>query len=220
MRQSSISLISKGATLEGVIASPQGVAGSLPGVIVCHPHPLFGGNMDNNLILTICQALAGQGYVTLRFNFRGIGNSEGSFTNGEKEHEDVRAALDLLRQWPGVNRRRLGLAGYSFGASMVLAGLHTYKAAKAFVLISPPLAALERPKVVKDTRPKLFIIGDKDRLVPHSSLKEKIDSLGRTEQRSMDSRATTVLVAGADHSWRGHEAEAARQAAQFFGSKM
>jgi alpha/beta superfamily hydrolase len=163
--------------------------------------------MDNGLVVALCQALVQDGFVTFRFNFRGVGQSEGESTKGEKEHEDVGAALDFLRKWPDATRDRLGLVGYSFGASMVLTGLPRYKAAKALALISPPLTSLDSPGLRKDNRPMIFIGGDKDRLVPFSSLKDRLDSI-RPE-------AELQMVPGADHSWRGHEGEAAQQATGF-----
>ena len=99
------------------------------------------------------------------------------------------------------------MVGYSFGASMVLTGLSRYRAAKGFVLISPPLNALESPLVARDKKPKLLIVGDRDRLTPYASLKEMVDSLPSSVGLSM--------VPGADHSWRGHEAEAAQQTTRF-----
>ena len=212
MRQSAIAFKSKGVTLEGVIATPQGLSGPLPGVVVCHPHPMFGGDMNNSLVLAVCRSLVEDGFVTFRFNVRGVGNSEGTFTKGEKEHEDVRAALELMKRWPGVNRRALGLVGYSFGASVVLTGLSKNKIGRAFVAVSPPLAAMEHPGVAKDERPKLFIVGDRDRLVPHSSLRGKVDSL----DGSVDFR----MVPGADHSWRGYEEEVARETGRFFADTL
>ena len=208
MRQSAIGFKSKGSMLEGVLAGPHGDVGSLPGVVVCHPHPLFGGNMNNALVLGLCQSLVREGFMTLRFNFRGVGNSEGEFTKGEKEHEDVKAALDLLRGWPGVNRRRVGLAGYSFGAAMVLAGMSSCKGAGAFMLVSPPPSAFDAPKLGKDGRPKLLITGDRDRLSPYDSIVDEARKLGGDVQ--------TAVVPGADHSWRGREAEAGDLAARFF----
>ena len=207
MRQTAVAFKSKGLTLEGVIAFPQGLAGPFPGAVVCHPHPLFGGNMDNGLVQEVCSALVREGFGTFRFNFRGVGNSEGSFTKGEKEPEDVNAALSLIRSWPDIDKRRFGLVGYSFGASMVLNGISRYKAAKALALISPPLTSLDHPKIENDKRPKLFIVGDRDRLVPHSDLKAKVDSLANP--------ADLNIVPGADHSWRNYEAEAARRTARF-----
>ena len=94
---------------------PDEVPGPLPGVVVCHPHPLGGGNMNNNLVASVYLALIESGFVALRFNFRGVGNSEGSHAQGEKEPEDAEAALDLLKGRADVDADRLGMAGYSFG---------------------------------------------------------------------------------------------------------
>jgi alpha/beta superfamily hydrolase len=212
MRQSAVAFKSKGLMLEGVLASPHGVVGSLPGVVVCHPHPLFGGNMDNALVLGLCQSLVREGFVTFRFNFRGVGKSEGEFTKGEKEHEDVKAALGLMRDWPGVNRRKVGLAGYSFGAAMVLTGLSRYKGAGALALVSPPPSAFDGRKLGRDGRPKLLVTGDRDRLAPYDSIADRARVLGGNVQLS--------LVPGADHSWRGHEAEAGDLAAKFFAGAL
>lgn len=190
------------------MASPQGLSGTIPGVVVCHPHPLFGGDMDNSLVVSVCRALVEEGFATLRFNFRGVGNSGGHFTKGDMEREDVRVALEFLTQWPGVNKGRLGMAGYSFGALTVISGISDYRASRAFVLISPPLSALQNSGVAMDKRPKLLLVGDRDRLVPYSSLKEASDSLSTA--------LTLEVVQGADHSWRGYEDEAARRTAGFF----
>lgn len=212
MRESGIDFKSKSLTLEGVIASPNGLSGALPGVVVCHPHPLFGGDMNNDLVLAVCKSLVQEGFVTLRFNFRGVGTSDGAFSKGDKEREDVAAALNMLRAWPAVDNARLALVGYSFGAAMILKGIRSYKAARAFALISPPLAALDVPGTSQDSRPNLFMVGDRDRLVPSTALKEKLDSL----QRSVDLK----VVVGADQSWRGHEAEAANETAKFLVSHL
>ena len=210
MGQSAIVFKSKGVTLDGVVASPDGTVGPFPGVVVCHPHPAFGGDMDNGLVMAVCRALVDEGFVTCRFNFRGVGGSGASFTNGEEEHKDVRAALELLKVWPGVDGGRLGLAGYSFGASMVATGLSGYKRARGFVMISPPPNCLNSPEMETDKRPKLVIVGDRDRLAPYHSLKEKLDSL----------TVPVVLstVPGADHSWRGYEGDAALAATRFLAS--
>ena len=208
MRQTSVAFKSKSLILEGVIAFPGGLTGPFPGVVVCHPHPLFGGNMDNGLVQEVCRTLVQEGFGTLRFNFRGVGNSEGTFTKGEREPEDVSAALSLLRNWSDTDKRRFGLVGYSFGAAMILSSISKYKAAKALAFISPPITSLDHTKIKSDKRPKFFIVGDRDRLVPYSALKDKVDSLTNL--------AALKIVPGADHSWRNHEAEAAYQTARFF----
>ena len=111
MRQSAVSFKVQGLSFEGVVAQQEEHNGSMPGVVICHPHPLYGGNMDNNVVLSLSFALAQEGFVTLRFNFRGVGNSEGEHTKGELEKQEALGALELLKAWPGVDSRRIGLAG-------------------------------------------------------------------------------------------------------------
>ena len=92
MRQSAIDFKSKKLTLEGIISSPEDGGASLPAIVVCHHHPALGGNMNSPLVAAVCRAASEMGFVTLRFNFRGVGNSDGEFSNGKREHDDVRAA--------------------------------------------------------------------------------------------------------------------------------
>ena len=223
MRQTAVALNSKGALLEGAVAAPESEEAPSAGVVICHPHPLFGGNMDNPLVLALQKAVVDRGLLSLRFNFRGVGNSEGPSTGGNREPEDVAAALALLRHWKGSagsprGRGRskgppaLGVVGYSFGAAMAVAAIGRLKPARAFVLISPPVNVLDNPVLLRDKRPKLFLTGDRDRLVPGDSLRERVDPL--PEPREL------ILVSGADHSWRGYEAVAAQHAAQFLARAL
>ena len=78
------------------------------------------------MVLAVSYALVEQGFTTLRFNFRGVGNSQGEHSKGELEHQEAIAALEFLKAWPGVNSERLGLAGYSFGNGVIL-GVPNYK---------------------------------------------------------------------------------------------
>ena len=212
MRQSAVSFKNKSIALEGVVSTPDDLSKPYPGVVVCHPHPLFGGDMNNLVVMIICSALVEKGFATLRFNFRGVGNSQGSRTKGEKEPEDVRSALDFLSHWPGVDRRRLGLAGYSFGASTVLSGLDGYNGVRAFAFISPPLRTMKSSRVPKEKRAMLVIVGDRDKLVQASLLREATDTLPLP--------AEFHLVPEADHSWRGHEVEVGHEVAQFFARRL
>ena len=119
MRQSAVSFEADGLTFEGVVAQSDDGAGPWPGVVICHPHPLHGGNMENNVVLALALGLAQEGFVTLRFNFRGVGGSQGEHTEGEKESQEVLAALELIKAWPDTNGKT-GLIGYSFGTSVIL----------------------------------------------------------------------------------------------------
>ena len=85
------------------------------GVVICHPHPLFGGSMYNNVVEAVEEGFVLSGFSTLRFNFRGVGDSEGAYDEGNGEVNDVIAACKFMRDLPGAGGR-LVLAGYSFGA--------------------------------------------------------------------------------------------------------
>lgn len=102
---------------EGVLHEPPG-GGPWPGVIVCHAHPYYGGSMDLPVCIAVANACAARGFIALRFNFRGVGESTGESTAGEGEVEDVLAALEFLWLHPLVQSKCAGVsvAGYSFGA--------------------------------------------------------------------------------------------------------
>jgi alpha/beta superfamily hydrolase len=208
MRQSAVMFKVKGLSFEGIVATPEDAASSLPGVVICHPHPLFGGNMDNNVVLAVAFALVEQGFATLRFNFRGVGNSQGQHSKGELEHQEALGALDMLKAWPGVNGRRLGLAGYSFGSAVVLGNATLHKGVGAIALISPSMRALESSPLKASKQPKLVITGDRDKLVQSPELQPLLESFAHPP--------TCQIVAGADHYWSGQEEQLSRQVTQFF----
>ncbi len=157
--------------------------------------------MHNSLVTALARALDSAGMASLRFNFRGVGDSEGKFSNGEHEALDAAAGLDIFRQWPGIDGARLALVGYSFGAQVILKKLSMYKAAKALVLISPPLPSFAGSSVGKDPRPRLFLVGERDRLVGASQLQERL--------AAFQTPARMETVRQGDHSWTGLEDTAA-----------
>ncbi|MFC1592554.1 alpha/beta hydrolase [Candidatus Omnitrophota bacterium] len=184
-------------SLEGVWHFPK-VVNSLPVVIVCHPHPLYGGNMSNNVVMSICQALSQQSIATFRFNFRGVGNSGGTFGQGIAEQEDVKAALAHVLSTPDIDHTRIGLAGYSFGASIALrVGLQDGQV-NLLALVSPPLLDSDWEQLKSYTKPNMLIVGDADSAIP----------LERFQQY--------MVVPGADHFWWGYEGELAQKVAKFF----
>ena len=212
MRQSAVSFKAKGLNFEGVVAQPEGNSGPMPAVVVCHPHPLFGGNMDNNVVLILASSLVDKGFVTLRFNFRGVGNSEGQHSKGELEAQEVLGALELMKAWPGIDGRKVGLAGYSFGASVILAGGSLYKKTRALALVSPSLRALENTPLKKQNRPTMVITGDRDKLVQSDQLQSCLDTFSHPP--------ACHIVAGADHFWQGYEDELAPPVDRFFAEQL
>ena len=208
MRQSAVSFKTEGLTFEGVVAQSEVLGESMPGVVICHPHPLFGGNMDNNVVLSLAYGLAESGFVTLRFNFRGVGNSEGEHTKGELEPQEALGALELLKAWPGVDSQRIGLAGYSFGSGVVLGNPELHKKANAFALISPSVRALEGTELKNNNEATFIIAGDQDKSVQSGEFIPALDAFGHPPQRH--------IVEGADHYWFGYEDQMAPRVVEFF----
>jgi alpha/beta superfamily hydrolase len=193
-------------TLEGILHAAASVEGPpSAGAVVCHPHPLFGGDMHSAVVVAVCDALAAHGIAALRFNFRGVGGSDGSHGGGGEERDDVRAALDFLASQPGVDLRRLCLAGYSFGAVVALST--PYPSLATLATISPPLAAQEDHDIELRC-PTLLIFGERDPVAPAGSL-ERVGI-------DLPTGSRVVVVPGADHFWWGHEGEIAGEVVAFF----
>ena len=212
MRQTAIAFRSKRLTLEGVLTLPEELPQPHPAVVMCHSHPMLGGNMDNPVVTSVCRAMSEAGFASLRFNFRGVEGSEGEFNNGDAAHEDIKSALNMMRKWPGVDGRRIALGGYSFGAGAILRGLRHFRAARSLVLIAPPLSSIGDSRINKDKRPKLFVVGQNDRLVSSVELQRALDGVREPLQFRE--------IAGGDHSLVGYEREIAEQVADFAKQKL
>ena len=193
--------------LEGIWHLPQ-AASPLPAVIVCHPHPLYGGNMSNNVVLAICQVLAQRSIAALRFNFRGVGSSEGGFGEGIAEQEDVRAALALISTTPAIDQKRIGLTGYSFGAGVALPVALQDARVNLLALVSPALLDSGWEQLKGYTKPKLLVTGNHDFVIPLSQFEQYIKAIPEPKH--------CQVISGADHFWQGYEEEVSQEVARFF----
>ena len=193
--------------LEGELYPPQG-NGPFPGVVVCHPHPLYGGNMLNNVFVAICEALPRSSIAAFCFNFRGVGNSGGAFGGGIAEQEDVKAALAFILSTTDIDTKRIGLVGYSFGASVVLPVALQDEQVRLLAMVSPALSDSGWEQLKRYTNPKLLMVGDADFVIPLERFQQHIRDIADPRQYQ--------VVSGADHSWWGHEEEVAQKVTQFF----
>ncbi len=201
-----LDISSTAAVLEGVAHLPEG--DPLGAVVVCHPHPLYGGDMDNHVVLALCQALADAGLLALRFNFRGTGRSTGSHDQGRAEQEDVLAALSQAASLLGPAGGPLGLAGYSFGAVMAALAAPRAQRVAALALVSPPARALEDTALDAYQGPKLIVAGDADQFAPAQDLQRLALQAGEG--------CELALVPGVDHFWWSGLHPAAARVALFF----
>ncbi len=157
--------------------------------VVCHPHPLFGGTMDNKVVQTLARSFLALGYRTVRFNFRGVGQSAGQWDEGRGEVDDALAVVDQYRA-PG---QPLVLAGFSFGgyvASQAAARLPEGAKAQRLVLVGPASVNFSMANVPQDT---LVIHGEQDDVVP----------LAATFDWARPQSLPVVVVPGVGHFFHG-----------------
>jgi alpha/beta superfamily hydrolase len=197
--------------LEGCWHFPE-PAGLTPAVVVCHPHPLHGGSMSSNVVFDICEALAQRQVAALRFNFRGVRGSGGTYGDGIAEQEDVRSALAVVSAEPRVEREKIGLAGYSFGAGVAMAVAIQDDAVKVLVLVSPAADESGWEQLKTYSRPLFVISGEHDFLMSPEQARLYIGE--NTGLRKYEA------ISGADHFWEGYEAEVAQKVAEFLTTAL
>lgn len=165
--------------------------------VVCHPHPLHGGTMDNKVVYTLSRLLSGLGAEVVRFNFRGVGKSEGKFAEGIGEKDDLAAVSAWLRaQFPQLTS--LWLAGFSFGA-FVSAISAVELGAQKLISIAPAVTRFDFDQHPIPMCPWTIVMGDADEVVDPQTVFAWADSL--------PSNATLIKMAGAGHFFHGRLVE-------------
>lgn len=211
VKETRVTFASSELLLEGMLGTPPG-AGPFPAVIVCHPHPLYGGTMDNNVVCAITQRLTQESFASFRFNFRGVGGSQGEFDQGIGEQADVEAAISFAGKLQDVDQQRIGLAGYSAGAAFALPVGSDDARVKALAAVSPPLDMFDFEFLKNCLKPKFLISGDKDDLISARELLEFCGNLREPKE--------CEAIEGADHFWWGHESQLATKVTAFFASVL
>jgi len=207
MKKTRISFSSGGLFLEGILAIPEG-AGPFPAVIVCHPHPLYGGSMDNNVVNSLSETLTQAALVSFKFNFRGVGGSQGEFDQAIGEQEDVKAAISFISTVKEVDSERIGLAGYSAGAGFAFPVGFNDDRIRALAAVSPPLSMFDFDFLKSCPKPKILISGSRDELIPIGQFLEFCQNL--PEPKECES------IGGADHFWWAYESGLAAKVTAFF----
>lgn len=195
--EEAVSIPGPGITLEGRLS-----VGAAPGgAVITHPHPLFGGDMANNVVLTAVRALAARGMSALRFNFRGVGRSTGIYGGGLEEADDVVAALKFLKfRVPGPHF----VVGYSFGAAVAGRALLKGLAADGAIFVAPPIAFMDLSFLPRVPGLRLICVGNRDELCPLPSLQ----ALMAESQPSFGKTPTQIkVIEGADHFFGNGEEE-------------
>ena len=158
MREERIFFEAGGMRLEGLYAAAEGSRGA----VICHPHSLMGGDMDNPVVETVAEALFRAGFSTLRFNFRGVGQSAGAFDKGRGEQADVLAAVSFLAT---QGAKEVLPAGYSFGA-WVIAGVLAKHPLLPALFVAPPFTLFSFDLASLRGRVGLIVCGDNDPYCP------------------------------------------------------
>jgi alpha/beta superfamily hydrolase len=187
-----ISLDSGGLRIEGLLHSLPGE----DGVVISHPHSLYGGTMHNNVVRAVAHAYQEEGYTTLRFNFRGVENSEGEFGNGQGEQQDVREALKYLVD---LGKSKIDLAGYSFGAWVNALGLKDFEEAQRLVMVSPPVSFVDFSFLEYSSKITLVICGTRDEIAEYKKVEKMLPK--------WNNEASFRVIQGADHFYSGYEEE-------------
>lgn len=170
-----------------------------PIALILHPHPQFGGTMNNKVVYALYRTFSEQGFNTLRFNFRGVGRSEGSYDHGEGELNDAASALDWL-QSVNLHAQKCVVAGFSFGAWIAMQLLMRRPELDSFIAVSPSADRYDFSFLAPCPVPGMIIQGAKDDIVPHTYVGKLAEKLQQQRGIKIDYR----LVPDADHFYSGH----------------
>lgn len=190
--EKNITIYCDGFALEGLFDQCTGNKG----VVITHPHPLYGGEMHNPVVDALKNVYADQGYSTLRFNFRGAGASEGTHDNGRGEQQDVLACIKFLK---AAGIESYDLAGYSFGAWVISQLTTALPGLKRLIMVAPPVAMMDFSGMKKTDFPVHSITGSLDDIAPPQATEELTARLGTT--------ARLTVIKGADHFYSGYQGE-------------
>ena len=169
-----------------------------PIALMLHPHPQHGGTMNNKVIYTLYHGFARRGFSVLRFNFRGVGRSQGRFDRGEGELSDAAAALDWLQSY-NPNASQCWIAGFSFGAWIGMQLLMRRPEIEGFISICPPANLYDFSFLAPCPSSGLIVHGEKDAVVPPKDVNTLVEKLKTQKGIVIDQQ----IIPGANHFFDG-----------------
>jgi hypothetical protein len=191
-------------SLEALIEYPEGQPKAI--AVICHPHPRKLGTMHNKVTATLARTFSHLGAVAVRFNFRGVGHSEGNYADGVGERDDALAVVQWIRQQrPGL---ALYLGGFSFGAVVALT-IAAGVGPRGLVTVAPPVGRLPSD-FLAPTCPWLLVLGDRDEVVSPGTVIEWL--------KTLKAPPTLTLLNGVGHFFHGQLGALAERVTEVFGS--
>jgi uncharacterized protein len=186
-----------------------------PVALVLHPHPLHGGTMNNKITYNLYKNFANNGFSVLRFNFRGVGKSQGQFDDGIGELQDATVALNWLHS-QNMAAPTFWLGGFSFGAWVGLQLIMRRPDIEGYVLTAPPASKYDFNFIVPCSASGLVIQGDKDDISLEPDTAEVVDKLNQRDEAEIDYR----VVSGADHFFTKHLEEFNQNADEYIKERL
>ena len=166
------------------------------GVVMTHPHPLYGGEMHNHVVEAVLEVYRSRGYSTLRFNFRGAGRSQGTHDRGQGEQVDIASALAFMTS---LGKKGIDLAGYSFGAWVNARGIEKYHSVRRLVMVSPPVTFMDFGFLKAESRIGLVVTGSLDEIADPLQVERLIPG--------WNPEALLRIIPDADHFYGGKTRE-------------
>ena len=170
-----------------------------PVALLLHPHPQHGGTMNNKIVYSMYQIFIKHGFSSLRFNFRGVGRSQGQFDNGQGELSDAASALDWM-QSQNPNTSSCWIAGFSFGAWVAMQLMMRRPEIQGFISVAPPASMYDFSFLAPCPASGMIIHGNKDEIIPQSSVDKLAQKLQKQKNITIDYRT----IKGSDHFFNNH----------------
>ncbi len=173
-----------------------------PIALLLHPHPQHGGTMNNKIVYALFRAFTKRGFSTLRFNFRGVGRSQGTFSRGEGELSDAASALDWLQTY-NQNAAGCWIGGFSFGAWIGMQLLMRRPEIDSFISVAPPASMYDFSFLAPCPSSGLIVHGNQDEIVSVESVQKLVNKLSHQRDIKIDYH----ILNGANHFFNEHMAE-------------